>query len=492
MNLGWFKTWGLVFLHNFKKMPCEATFNHKSKGGLPGRYEPFRREGVALGSLPTRFMKDLDLKKILEHEDLRIIVGLAATLGVDAFLVGGYLRDSLLGRKSNDLDFALSGAWEKLPRKFAALISGRFFWLDEKRQQSRVVKKRGREILVFDFAPLRGGGITDDLRLRDFTINALAMPLFGTCREIIDPLAGRGDLHQGLIRACRVTAFFDDPLRLLRAIRFAAELFFTIEDNTWKTLCEKKALLKTVAGERVRDELFRTLAASRFGDSLKQLCESGLWAEILLVQETRGCYKCIPCAEEAERLCMEFGRLFPECGGRQEDYFNREVEAGISVRSLIKLATVLYGSDIGESTSIAERLKLGRKARRVLDIFCRDEKEVYGILENCTTDRVMYRFFRDREPAGLGKLIIARAAGAVSAASFSRLGGYWLQKYDAEDAGLFLTGGEIMAALGVPPGQVVGEAALRLRDAEGSGFVASREEAREFIKNLLTREPPMR
>ncbi len=189
-------------------------------------------------------MHEVDLKKIMAHDDLRIIAGLAATLGVEAYLVGGVLRDCLLGRETNDLDFALSGAWEELPRSFADRISGSFFWLDEERLQSRVVKKKGEDISVFDFAPLRGGTVTDDLALRDFTINALALPLFGERRELIDPLAGSDDLIKGMIRACGATAFDDDPLRLMRAIRFAAELGFAIEENTWQTLCAKAVLLK--------------------------------------------------------------------------------------------------------------------------------------------------------------------------------------------------------------------------------------------------------
>lgn len=425
----------------------------------------------------------------MELDDLRIIAGLAGTLGVEAYLVGGVLRDCLLGRETNDLDFALSGAWEELPRSFAGGISGSFFWLDEERLQSRVVKKKGGDISVFDFAPLRGETITDDLALRDFTINALALPLSGDRMELIDPMAGRDDLRQGLIRSCSVTAFDDDPLRLMRAIRFAAELGFAIEENTWKTLCAKTALLKGVAWERVRDELFRTLAAPGCGLSLKQFCESGLWAEILPAQEWVACEERLPRAEEAERLCMEAERLFPESGVCLADYLNREVEGGISVQSLIKLAAVLGSGERGGTAPLAKWLRLGKEAGRVLDLFCRDEREVYGLLERSTAERVMYRFFRDREPAGLGMLIIGRAAGAVSDKCFLSLMGYWLRQYEAEDADLFLSGGEIMAVLGVSPGQVVGEAMARLRAAEGSGFVTSREEAQQFIKNLLTKEP---
>jgi tRNA nucleotidyltransferase/poly(A) polymerase len=436
-------------------------------------------------------MQEVDFEKLMEDADLRIIAGLAATFGVDAFLVGGFLRDFLLGRETKDLDFVLSGAWEELPRSFAARISGSFFWLDAERMQGRVVKKTGEEISVFDFAPLRGGSVTDDLHLRDFTINALALPLTGEQKELIDPLAGRDDLQLGMIRACGAAAFDDDPLRLMRAIRFAAELGFAIEESTWKTLCAKRALLQAVAGERVRDELFRTLAAPGCGVYLKQLCDSGLWAAIFPAQEMKWCAERMPRAKEAERLFTEVGRLFPKSAERLADYFDREVESGISVRSLIKLASFLGSTERDETAPLIKRFRLGKEAGKVLDLFCREERAVYGILERSSPERVIYRFFRDREPAGLGMLIIARAAGAVADASFSRLIGYWLQHYAADGADLFLTGGEIMALLGVPQGQVVGEAMAHLRAAEGTGIVNSSEVARQFIKNLLTKEEPI-
>src|SRR5208282_5503520 len=122
---------------------------------------------------------DALLEKVIANDDLRIIAEMAAVLGVDAYLVGGYLRDCLLVRMTKDLDFAFSGAWEELPRSFAARISGTFFWLDEKRLQGRVVKKTGKEASFFDFAPLRGETVMDDIARRDFTINALALPLRG-------------------------------------------------------------------------------------------------------------------------------------------------------------------------------------------------------------------------------------------------------------------------------------------------------------------------
>lgn len=433
----------------------------------------------------------LDLKIIAGRNDVRLIAELSAGLGVDAFLLGGALRDSLLERETNDLDFALSGACEDIPRAFAERISGSFFWLDKKRLQGRVVEKRGDRMSVYDFAPLCGASIEDDLRCRDFTINALALPLFGDRVGLIDPLHGCDDLHRGVIRACSAAVFDADPLRLLRAIRFAAELGFAIEEKSWENICAKAPLLQVVAGERVRDELFRTLAAPGCGESLSKLSSSGLWAEILPAREWAINEVAIAHVERAERLCMEVARHFPDCCEKLTEYLYREVEAGISVRSLIKLAAVLCCGERGGTAPLAEKLRLGKDAGRVLDLFCRNERYVYGMLERRTLERAIYRFFRDREPAGPGMLLTGRVAEDVSDECFSNLMGYWLRRYNAGEADLFLGGGEVMEILGVPPGQVVGEAMERLREAEGSGLVNSREEALQFIKNLLTKEEPI-
>jgi poly(A) polymerase len=432
------------------------------------------------------------LGKLMASEDLRVIAALATELGVEAYLVGGALRDALLERETKDLDFALSGAWEEIPRAFAERIAGTFFWLDEERLQGRVVRKKGDDgISVYDFAPLCGGSIESDLHKRDFPINALAIPLFGDRKVLIDPLHGRNDLGRGVIRACSATVFDDDPLRLMRAIRFAAELGFSIEAKSWECICEKAVLLKEVAGERVRDELFRTLAAPGCGASLRMLKASGLWAEILPAGEWVIHEEAIVRGEGAERLCMELCRLFPDCAEKLTAYLDGDVEAGITVRSLIKLAAVLGSGESVCAAPLAKRLRLGKEAGKMLDYFRRGEGALFEYLGRDPTERAIHRFFRDREHAGLGMLIIARVAGNLTDAVFSRLLGYGLQQNEAADADLFLSGGEVMEILAVPPGPVVGEAMERLRQAEGNGEVNSREEARAFIKNLLTKEEPI-
>jgi poly(A) polymerase len=431
-----------------------------------------------------------DLEKIVAGESVRLIAGLAAGFGVDAYLAGGGPRDSLLRRPVNDLDFALGGAWVELPRRFAERWGGRFFWLDEERLQARVVKKSAGDILVCDFAPLRGATIEDDLRLRDFTINALAVPVAGGPAGLIDPSGGLSDLREKMVRACTDTSFDDDPLRLLRALRFAAELGFSVEERTWSALCLKGALLAGVAAERVRDELFRILSAPGVGSSLERLNASGLLRALFRPELSPSAIgHAIGCAAAVERACGGPAQPVEGGGSRLKGYVEAEVESGITMRSLLKLAAFVgYTGEAGASL-LAARFRLGRKATRLLAMFCREEGSAFGLPAEGGAERALFRFFRDRHPAGPGLVILALAAGAISPSLASRLFDYYWRNYDPAADDLFLTGAEVMSLLGIGEGEAVGAALAALREAESRGLVNDREEARAFVKNLLTREP---
>ena len=427
-------------------------------------------------------MAENELINLMAREDLRLIADLVERFRVEAYLVGGCLRDHLLGRETKDLDFAISDAVQELPRSFAQRICGTFFWLDEERRQARVVKKGKEGTTVYDFGPLSGPSIEEDLCRRDFTINALAMDLRALEMELIDPLHGRDDLRNGVIRACGPASFEDDPLRLMRAVRFSAELGFAIEDSSWEDLCARASLLKRTAAERIRDELFMTLAMPGCGPSLRMLGASGLWPEIFSVPAVAIFEERVPLAEQAERLCSETGLAI---------YLDRETERGVSVRALIKLAAFLGIEENDRVAAFAERLRLGRETERILAILCRDEMRIFETLDRIEGERSLFRFFRDREPAGSGIIIVARVRGAISATAYSRLLNYFIMDYNPGAEDLFLSGGEVMGILGLPPGKAVGNALARLRKAEESGAVNSREEARGFVKNLLTNEETM-
>ncbi len=141
---------------------------------------------------------------------------------VEAYLVGGYVRDWLQGRTSHDIDFAVAGDAVKLARRAADRMGGAFVLLDQERCTARVVTRgEDGQRLFIDFARLQGDDIIADLSKRDFTVNAIAVVVADTESppQIIDPYDGQHDLRLGLVRAVSQTAFRDDPLRTLRAVR---------------------------------------------------------------------------------------------------------------------------------------------------------------------------------------------------------------------------------------------------------------------------------
>jgi poly(A) polymerase len=140
---------------------------------------------------------DTTFEIIHADERIRLLATLAEQFDVQVFLVGGCLRDVVMGRPIQDYDFALSGADEDLPVEFASRSGGRFFWLDRERCQARVVTGRGGNAFTFDFAPIRGTSLRDDLALRDFTINALALPVSKAGGSLLDPLQGLRDIARG-------------------------------------------------------------------------------------------------------------------------------------------------------------------------------------------------------------------------------------------------------------------------------------------------------
>ncbi|MDD2338645.1 MAG: CCA tRNA nucleotidyltransferase, partial [Geobacteraceae bacterium] len=144
---------------------------------------------------------DTSFEMIHSDERVCLLAALAEQFEVHVFLVGGCLRDVVMGRPIHDYDFVLSGAEEDLPVEFALRCGGYFFWLDRERRQARVVIGRGGDAFTFDFAPIRGTAIHDDLAFRDFTINALALPVTRVAGSLLYPLHGLRDIAEGKIQA---------------------------------------------------------------------------------------------------------------------------------------------------------------------------------------------------------------------------------------------------------------------------------------------------
>jgi len=188
--------------------------------------------------------------------------------GEEAWVVGGAVRDELLGREVIDLDVACREP-QVAARAYAKRSGGAPFPLSERHGAWRVALEDGHTV---DFTPLPGA-IEDDLATRDFTINAIAEPLAGG--DPLDPFGGRGDLDARLIRAVAPSVFVDDPLRLMRAVRLEDELGFRLDLETEALVREQAGLVTRPARERTLAELVRLSV-----DGYRRADELGLLAPL--------------------------------------------------------------------------------------------------------------------------------------------------------------------------------------------------------------------
>jgi putative nucleotidyltransferase with HDIG domain len=197
--------------------------------------------------------------------------------GAEAWLVGGAVRDHLLGRDTDDLDIAMAGDPRQAARAIGRATGGASFQLSGAHGAWRVVGPE--HAWHVDLITLREGGIKADLAHRDFTINAMAEPLSGG--ELLDPHGGRADLAARRLRMVAPSALADDPLRTLRAVRQAVELELEIEPATLAAVGENAGGLSRVAPERIFGELKRVVGADEPRSGLALMDAHGLTAAVL-------------------------------------------------------------------------------------------------------------------------------------------------------------------------------------------------------------------
>ncbi|MDX1921419.1 MAG: HDIG domain-containing protein [Candidatus Caenarcaniphilales bacterium] len=206
-----------------------------------------------------------------------------------AFLVGGFLRDYFLcaeplSAEKTDFDFVIFNeiSLEELVREISDASDSSFVELDAESQTYRVINENWQA----DFAAPKGKTITEDLQARDFTVNSIGFSLANL--DIIDPMSGLQDLQNGILRANHKDNLKDDPLRMLRAYRFCAQLkthknfsrSFILCPETQKWIQEQKSLIHSVAPERISYEIWQTLSSLSCFEALQLFLESGLWEEI--------------------------------------------------------------------------------------------------------------------------------------------------------------------------------------------------------------------
>jgi poly(A) polymerase len=208
---------------------------------------------------------------------LKELVNFSSPKKVKIFVVGGTLRDHILQKFTSDIDLTGKKIAE-LAIQFAKSLNFSSVPMDKTpgRATTRVILPNGEH---FDCTDLQGNTIQEDLSQRDFTINAMGQELsnfLGENREIIDPLEGQKDIENKSIRTTSSYSLKSDPLRMLRAFRFAATLKFSIDEKTLKEISINKEDIAVTAKERVRQEFFNFFSASNTGELISAMKETGL------------------------------------------------------------------------------------------------------------------------------------------------------------------------------------------------------------------------
>ncbi len=192
------------------------------------------------------------------------------------YIVGGSLRDSLLGRIPMDVDIAVHADPKAFAHELAMKLNSRVITIGKPAHPMFRVITQNR---IFDISSLQGTTIEEDLKHRDFTVNALAYETVSA--KIIDVVHGLQDIQDRQIRQVSKTCFQADPLRLLRAFRIAAQLGFQIEKRTLETICNNTHLISKTAPERIRSELFGILKTSGAHVWLREMAHTGILFNIL-------------------------------------------------------------------------------------------------------------------------------------------------------------------------------------------------------------------
>ena len=462
----------------------------------------------------------------------KLLNSLAKKRKEKVYLVGGYLRDLILKRENKDLDFILAGRLTDFVKEFAEKINGTFFLLNDRYQTNRVIDKKNG--LTYDFTKMRGRSIGKDLRKRDFTINALALDLERPMlSKVIDPGKGREDIRKRIIRMVSKEAFTDDPLRLLRSIRFRALLNFEIEEKTKKLILEKAPLLKKVSGERIREELFGILALEASHRFIRELDELKLLTQIipeieaLRKTDQEGFHHLdvwehsLGALKHTEEILKNLKKLFPKFYKKINKHLKEEVADKQPRITLLKLATLFHDlgkpqtqaitpegrmrfigheeKGVGMAEEIGKRLRLSRKAIEIVKreiLHHMRPGNLSGVPE--LTNRAIFRFFRDCKEEGVETLILSYGDRLASRGPLATpgmikrhrevvekmLGDYYERKFIVKPKKL-VNGNEIMKRFNLSPGPKIGELLEALSEVQVEGKVKTKKEAFEFIKRAL-------
>ena len=493
-----------------------------------------------------------DIARRFTEETLSLLRRIATLLSSveEPYLVGGFLRDTILGRTTHDIDIAFQEDALPMARHLADALDGALVVLDEPRRIARVVLRdedgtllSQKETWHLDLASFQGD-LRQDLARRDFTVDAMAVPLRSYLEDdwqsaLVDPFGGRQDVERRIIRAVGPDVFREDGVRLLRAVRLAAALGFDLEEETRAGIRKDAAALDSVSAERVRDEFLAILAIPNSVHSVYLMDDLGLLGRLLPeLEEGR------EVLQPKEHYWDVFRHNIETVGAMEglldrtwdppwvldevawdhnlERHFSEVVTDGHTRATLCKLAGLLHdvakpatktvessgrirffghqtqGAAIARSAM--QRLRLSRRGvqmvETMVELHLRPGQMSQGV--ETPTSRAVYRYFRRAGDVALDTLYLNMADYIAARGPYlerDEWSGYagmvrhilitgTEQRQTAANPGL-LDGRDVMNALGIGPGPQVGQLLDMVKEARTTGEITTHEAALKLIRMRL-------
>ncbi len=423
--------------------------------------------------------------------------------GLRIFLVGGTVRDILLGLNPTDYDFAVSGSGVSFARRIAQKLKGAFVLLSSKDDEARVVVNG----VIFDFIGIGDGYIEDDLLRRDFTINAMAIDL--KTHKFFDPCKGFKDLKRGILRVPGPRNLIDDPLRVLRGFRFSVELGFRLDKTFYKQVPEVN--LSDVAPERIGFEIVKIMSAAKTFDTILKMNQLGIFRKLFpearkLIDDFELWDHSLNTYQAIEFLMS--GGFFTELKPQFSEYFSKPRK-----KALVKLAGLFhdvakpdtfllkdgeihfYGHDSIGARVVEEmlnrRLRLSRDDIATVKRLVKEHMRLHLLATAPElTDRAIRRFFRDLGEDWLGAMMIAWADGYATGGRIKHLKEAFTRMIELKKADEAkpkikpLVNGYDLIDLGMTPGPKFKIILQELFDLQLEGKLESKEQALKIAIKL--------
>jgi putative nucleotidyltransferase with HDIG domain len=480
-------------------------------------------------------------------QTLQRVQAVARSGGFRCYLVGGLLRDQLLGRPLRYLNVDLVVMRDALTiaRQLAEALNGAFVPLDEAAGCARVVVSEEAQRVELDVSDIRAATLEADLGRRDFTVNAMAVALEDWLRQpdapgpLVDPLRGQDALRQRLLIACFPGTFEEDPVRILRAFRFSAQLEFALDPGIPPLIIRALPRLPSVSGERIRDELLATLDTDRAAPAMRRLNDLGA-LDVLFPELSpgrglgQGDFHHLDVLEhqletvvQSDRFLADFAEFSSGLREPLGRYCAEQLVDRRSRKGLIKLAGLLHdvgkparrtvepdgeiwflgheqvGAELG--AAIVERLRLSnREGEMVCQLVLHHLRPGFLSREPQLTRRAIYRFFKSLGDNGPACLLIWWADRMATRGPKSHLdqidqqrarleellNAYFFQAAEVVKPPRLVDGRLLMQTFQLPPGPLIGQLLGAVEEAQAEGRIRSAEDALALAREMLKTAGP--